>query len=765
MSFELLYTSAPKGLSAGSRGFCTVVCTQGMPAPLMAALESLSAYRHIYPAGDRHAAKNPVAWSHLKMNVAGRAYHVLSRIADFGLDYSQRGNKLAHHVALEAAEQTSGGPAFLLAQPGAMETEWDGQPRLLPAGRQLRAGSQPPAVCAAWQALTGDAGWAGVLAESFLTNPNRQIYIVFKPGMDLLPLMTEAIALLPAESRWDVTFSTYFTSLPPGVTCGWRGVLSGSPEAEQGKKFGKALHIDLCQPVPLAKGGALVQAARTGRAAPTTGNGPQFATAAADSTGSEPDGEWELRPTAEEGVVNFASGTGVQFSESAPAAGAGYDVARPPGRPPPPPPANHDHKRRMQADLNAADAARARKRNRQIIGGVVLLLLCLGVAVFAVPAAREWARQRFSPLISSDDTAADNAKPDRAGRNKKPRPASDDDDATEPAAADEVARTRNSRDGSADEIERPGKASSDDDVSLKSPATAAETEGKAAANKTPPDDHPARGPDGEKPDVAQQPEAPKKTDANKHDSSRQNPAPTHPRLGNRDLTTVRDEHDYSLFAISLEDAIRDDHELKIPMRDAKTSMWELFAPVGRSEIKFKQKSDETKVAAIPKEEGVGSNLVEVLSVTRSYDHNGCTFRFDKLAEGWERIKWCLLSVSSPNGRTRVFALKEPTLKPGNGQFDAFKYSLRLADNGSAEAIPTIFVDSVDIDFAEADQRVRFDDPTEGFLSCVIPPALAGKMLFAESDRRLEMKLTQAMERATVAMALFPQTLNKIFEKS
>src|SRR5437868_14227242 len=112
MSHELLYTSAPKGLKAGSRGFCTVMCTQGMSAPLMAALESLSAYRHIYPPSDRHAAKNPVAWSHLKMNVAGRGYHVLSRVADFGLDYSQRGNKLAHHVALEAAEQTAAGPGF-----------------------------------------------------------------------------------------------------------------------------------------------------------------------------------------------------------------------------------------------------------------------------------------------------------------------------------------------------------------------------------------------------------------------------------------------------------------------------------------------------------------------------------------------------------------------------------------------------------------------------------------------------------------------------
>jgi hypothetical protein len=141
---------------------------------------------------------------------------------------------------------------------------------------------------------------------------------------------------LPAERRWDVTFSTYFTSLPPGVSCAWRCVLSGSPEAAQARKFGKALHIDLCQPVPPATGGPLVLAARTGCAAEPATSPRQFATADADWTDDELASELELSPIKEEGPTIFDPRPVTQFAESVPV-GGGYGVARPPGMPPPPP--------------------------------------------------------------------------------------------------------------------------------------------------------------------------------------------------------------------------------------------------------------------------------------------------------------------------------------------------------------------------------------------------------------------------------------------
>src|SRR5688572_8565406 len=165
MSQEILYTSAPQGLRPGSFGFCTVATTPGMATSLAERLEALSGYRHAHPPGHPH---NPVVHSHLVLKVGGQRLHVLSRIADAGLDYSQRTNKLAHHVAFDVAELSPAGPAWVLAQPGFSETTWSGSPHILAAGRKAPRGSLEPQICQAWHRIAGDAGWAGVLAQHAL---------------------------------------------------------------------------------------------------------------------------------------------------------------------------------------------------------------------------------------------------------------------------------------------------------------------------------------------------------------------------------------------------------------------------------------------------------------------------------------------------------------------------------------------------------------------------------------------------------------------
>ena len=83
-SQELIYTSAPQGLMPGSHGFCTVASTAGMPKNLAERLESFSGYRHVFPPNDANAIHNPVVYSHLRIVVGGRPYHVLSRISAAG---------------------------------------------------------------------------------------------------------------------------------------------------------------------------------------------------------------------------------------------------------------------------------------------------------------------------------------------------------------------------------------------------------------------------------------------------------------------------------------------------------------------------------------------------------------------------------------------------------------------------------------------------------------------------------------------------------
>jgi hypothetical protein len=266
VSRELVFTSAPRGIRPGSQGFCTVAYTQGMPAQLMQSLESLSGYRQIFSPQDSKASQNPVVFSHLVISLAGRRCHVLSRICDAGLDYTQRTNKFAHHVVLDPAEVPAAGPGWLLSQPQFMRREWAGEPTVLPTGPVVPSGDSTPRVCRAWQQVAGDAGWGGVLAETAARPNGRPAVLVFPPGMDVLPLLDESLALLPPQLRWQVSFSTYFTKLPAGIACQWRCVADGTPEAAAARRAPQAsLLIDLCRPLGRAAGGANVEEARSGK--------------------------------------------------------------------------------------------------------------------------------------------------------------------------------------------------------------------------------------------------------------------------------------------------------------------------------------------------------------------------------------------------------------------------------------------------------------------------------------------------------------------
>lgn len=244
MSYELMYTSVPKGLLPGSVGYCTVAITQGCPNVIREKLENLSSYRHVFSPFDAQAHHNPVWLQHVHIQIGGKPYSVLSSIVDAGLDYSNRTNKFAHHVAMPLGDCPMGNPAWALQQPRFLERKWEGEPRQLSVGRQPTPGGTTPAVAQAWKRKTGDAGWAGVLAEAFLKQPTVPQYVIFDLGDQLLPLFQEAIALLPKDKQWQVTFSTFYLGLSSDVQCLWRGVLRDSPEAQQAKARKQSI-IDL----------------------------------------------------------------------------------------------------------------------------------------------------------------------------------------------------------------------------------------------------------------------------------------------------------------------------------------------------------------------------------------------------------------------------------------------------------------------------------------------------------------------------------------
>ena len=263
MSSELLYTSAPQGLKGGSRGFTTVLCTAGMPPNLADKLESFSGYKHVYTPQDPLAEHNPIRFAFLRPNVGGRSVTVVSRLAAYGVDYSGRSNKIAHHIVLENSERPGGGPAWLLSQNNLWKANWDGQCKTLPTGPQIPFGDRPPSICRQWQSVAGDAGWGGQLV-TWLKQSNKPIWLIYEPKQQgqILDLLVESIALLPEAERWKFTFATYFSGLPSDVDCRIRGVVVGSDEARLAAARGHV--IDLTRPALLSSTSTWIEAARMG---------------------------------------------------------------------------------------------------------------------------------------------------------------------------------------------------------------------------------------------------------------------------------------------------------------------------------------------------------------------------------------------------------------------------------------------------------------------------------------------------------------------
>ena len=239
---ELVFTSAPKGLQLGSSGFCTVASTPGMAANLAKQLQGLSAYRHLNPPGSTGAKSNPVVYSHQKIKIGGKSFSILSRIADAGLDYSNRSNKLAHHFAVENIASLKETPSSILKNESQFFVNWNQDPTKLEP-RSLVGSNSKLRPCNTWKTIVGDGGWAGDLIEAF--DKQRTVYLIVSPTTPVLELIDEAAALLPLERQWDLTFSTFYTKTSGNIECNVRCVMDGSPEVALARRSKSNVVIDL----------------------------------------------------------------------------------------------------------------------------------------------------------------------------------------------------------------------------------------------------------------------------------------------------------------------------------------------------------------------------------------------------------------------------------------------------------------------------------------------------------------------------------------
>ena len=163
-------------------------------------------YSHPFPPGD---FRNPTIYTHRIATIQGTRKHFLIRTDDAISDYSGRSNRLSQCLVIDDSDldSTQTGPCeILLGFP--WETSWpvDRKPFLEPVCPPWKIINQPKTPCLTWQQATGDAGWAGRLSLS--VGQQQKVVLVTGREHDVLMLFLEALALLPVQSRWGVTFSS-----------------------------------------------------------------------------------------------------------------------------------------------------------------------------------------------------------------------------------------------------------------------------------------------------------------------------------------------------------------------------------------------------------------------------------------------------------------------------------------------------------------------------------------------------------------------------
>ncbi|MFO0979923.1 MAG: hypothetical protein U0996_26225 [Planctomycetaceae bacterium] len=258
MTQEIVFTSARQGLRTGSTGFCTVRSTRGMPGNLAQLLERLTSYSHVFDAYGPQASLNPVNFAHYIARLGDQRFHILARVSNAPLDHTNRSNKLAHIIAVDDSQlekDHSEGPASeSLAIPWVREWRSEEVPSVLPDAKQicLPVANQPRSgECRCWKFATKDAGWAAVLAAS-ANEPGTTVQVILPRDIGreretwTLELVHEALSLLPPESRWEVTYSTFFAgNLPVSIHCQWQFVLDGTDAAKRARLDPRSKVIDI----------------------------------------------------------------------------------------------------------------------------------------------------------------------------------------------------------------------------------------------------------------------------------------------------------------------------------------------------------------------------------------------------------------------------------------------------------------------------------------------------------------------------------------
>jgi len=249
MPLQLIFTSAPRGLVAGRSGYCTVARHRSIPDRLTQILESI---------GTPHQNPQGATYTFRIIEASNANWFVLSRFVARGLDYSQRDNRLAHHLIFTAEE------AAVLPPPAAIAfrwngwlTEWTKEPTWLTEDPRPLILDNAPSLRPAtgWREFSG----TGAKAAWLVNEVGPATLCLTQPPEDkiLLRLLAESSALL-GQSAWYATFTTNVI-VTGSDSFHWAvGAVTGRPE----------INLSRANQLPAPSGELAIQAA-TGNSAPT----------------------------------------------------------------------------------------------------------------------------------------------------------------------------------------------------------------------------------------------------------------------------------------------------------------------------------------------------------------------------------------------------------------------------------------------------------------------------------------------------------------
>ncbi len=223
MAWQLIFTSAPRGLVAGRSGFCTVARHAEIRDRLVAEIERLSAFDR--PAGQTA----PRIASHRVLDISGARYYLLSRIQDAGLDYSGRPVHIAHHIVADETEILRAVSPAQILRCFPWRATWNEPPRFL-----------------------NDTDLVDLAAIGAPLPPGeRQLptgcWLLRPPGgeEELLACFDESLRPLDPPRRWQVRFTTSFQPADNTADFDWRGC-ADAPANTRGEPV-----FDLRQPASL----------------------------------------------------------------------------------------------------------------------------------------------------------------------------------------------------------------------------------------------------------------------------------------------------------------------------------------------------------------------------------------------------------------------------------------------------------------------------------------------------------------------------------